>query len=57
MELAAKMAQDAFKSGFKEALEAPWEALGRPKREPRWANIKPKRGPRGTKVDASRVFV
>ena len=45
MELAAKMAQDASKSGFKEALDGPWRRLGRPKREPR-----------GTKIDAGRVF-
>ena len=45
MELAAKMAQDASKSGFKEALEGPWGRLGRPKREPSWS-----------KIEAGRVF-
>ena len=39
MELAAKMAQDASKSGFEEALEASWVHLGRPKREPSWSKI------------------
>ena len=39
MELAAKMAQDASKSDFQEALEASWERLGRPKREPSWSKI------------------
>jgi len=33
LELAAKMAQDASKRGFQEALEASWGRLGRPKRE------------------------
>ena len=45
IELAAKMAQDASKSGFKEALEGPWRRLGMPKRVPR-----------GSKIDAWRVF-
>ena len=44
-EFAAKMAQDASKRGFKEALEASWGRLGRPKREPK-----------GTKIEAGRVF-
>ena len=39
MELAAKMAQDASKSGFQEALEASWGRLGMPKREPSWSKI------------------
>ena len=34
LELVAKIAQDASKSGFQEALEASWGRLGRPKREP-----------------------
>ena len=42
---AAKMARDASKSGFEEALEAPWGRLGRPKREPSWS-----------KIEAGRVF-
>ena len=46
IELAAKMAQDAYKSGFQEALEASWGHLGRAKREPREANI-----------EAGRVFI
>ena len=45
MEVAAKMAQDASKSGFGEGLEASWRRLGAPKR-----------GPRGTKIDVGRVF-
>ena len=45
IEVATKMAQDAAKSGFREALEASWGRLGRPKREPR-----------GTKIEAGRVF-
>ena len=45
IEFAAKMAQDASKSGFEEALEAPWGRLGRPKREPSWS-----------KIEAGRVF-
>ena len=45
MELAAKMAQDASKSDFYEALEASWERLGKPKREPSWS-----------KIEAGRVF-
>ena len=39
IEFGTKMAQDAAKSGFKEALEASWGRLGRPKREPREAKI------------------
>ena len=39
VELAAKMAQDASKSGFQEALEASWGRLGRPKMEPSWSKI------------------
>ena len=39
------MAQDASKSDFLEALEASWERLGRPKREPSWS-----------KIEAGRVF-
>ena len=39
------MAQDASKSDFSEALEASWERLGRPKREPSWS-----------KIEAGRVF-
>ena len=38
LELAAKMAQDASKSGFQEALEVSWGRLGRPKRELSWSN-------------------
>ena len=45
MELAAKMGQDASKNGFKEVLDAYWKRLGKPKRDPR-----------GTKIDAGRVF-
>ena len=45
LELAAKMAQDASKSAFQEALEASWERLGKPKREPSWS-----------KIEAGRVF-
>ena len=56
MELAAKIAQAASKSGFEEALDASWRRLGRPKREPRRAKIEPKREPRGNKIDASREF-
>ena len=39
IEFATKMAQDAAKSGFKEALEASWGCLGRPKRELSWSKI------------------
>ena len=39
IEFGTKLAQDAAKSGFKEALEASWGRLGRPKREPREAKI------------------
>ena len=39
IELAAKMAQDASKSCFQEALEASWGRLGMPKREPNWSKI------------------
>ena len=38
-ELAAKMAQDASKSGFSEALEASWGRLERPKRKLSWSKI------------------
>ena len=46
IEFAAKIAQDASKSGFKEALEAPWGRLGTPKMEPSW-----------NKIEAGRVFL
>ena len=39
IELGSNLAQDASKSGFKEALEASWGCLGRPKREPSWSKI------------------
>ena len=45
IELAAKMAQDASKRGFGEALEASWGRLGRPKK-----------GPRETKIEVGGVF-
>ena len=45
IEVEAKMAQDASKSGFGEGLEASWRRLGAPKR-----------GPRGTQIDVGRVF-
>jgi len=45
IEFAAKMAQDASKSDFQEALEAPWGRLGGPKMEPSWS-----------KIEAGRVF-
>ena len=44
-ELGSNLAQDASKSGFKEALDASWGCLGRPKREPSWS-----------KIEAGRVF-
>ena len=43
MELAAKMAQDASKKGFQEALEASWGRLGRPKREVQGAKLEQNR--------------
>ena len=46
LELAAKMARDASKSDFSEALEASWGRLGRAKREPSWS-----------KIEAGRVFL
>ena len=45
IEFAAKMAQDASKSGFEKVLEASCGRLGRPKREPSWS-----------KIEAGRVF-
>ena len=45
LELAAKMAKDASKSGFGEGLETSLGRLGALKS-----------GPRGTKIDVGRVF-